>query len=416
MTPPRPLAASFLLAAATLSGPPARAQAPPIAEAVDAALTAGDLAGAEARAADAFKVDPKDDAARFALGTVRFLRAVEARIQAFHRHGFHAGIFGAAGITNLPIPPNEHPEPIDGKLARALVQTWVDDLARVESTLAPIGDGSDLKLPIHLALIRLDFDGDGKRGDDEVLGKVYAQFNRPANLNPDTAKNFVVAFDRGDVDWLRGYCHLLSAPAEVLLAHDFAAWFDRAGFNFFAGARPPEPFLAARPGDDKDFAGQILDAVAAIHQLRLPVVEPARMRAAHAHLAAMVGLSRSTWKHYLAETDDDREWIPNPRQTAATGTKVTAEVVDGWHQFLDAFGAILDGKALVPFWRGKAEGRGINLRRVFEDPRPFDLILWVQGVSAAPYLEEGPVIPPETWTRINRVFRGEFIGFALWFN
>ena len=45
-----------------------------------------------------------------------------------------------------------------------------------------------------------------------------------------------------------------------------------------------------------------------------------------------------------------------------------------------------------------------------------DLILWVQGTAAAPYLEAGTVTQPEVWTRLLRVFRGEFIGFAIWFN
>jgi hypothetical protein len=58
----------------------------------------------------------------------------------------------------------------------------------------------------------------------------------------------------------------------------------------------------------------------------------------------------------------------------------------------------------------------VNLRRVFTEPRPFDLVLWVQGTAAAPYLENGPLTKPETWSRFQNIFRGEFIGFALWFN
>jgi hypothetical protein len=56
------------------------------------------------------------------------------------------------------------------------------------------------------------------------------------------------------------------------------------------------------------------------------------------------------------------------------------------------------------------------LRRVFDDPRPFDLVLWIQGTAAQPYIEEGPLTKKETWSRLQRVFRGEFVGFALWLN
>lgn len=60
--------------------------------------------------------------------------------------------------------------------------------------------------------------------------------------------------------------------------------------------------------------------------------------------------------------------------------------------------------------------RGVNVRQVFVEPRRFDLVLWVQGSAATPYLEEGPLSKPETWRRFQEVFRGEFIGFAIWFN
>ena len=76
---------------------------------------------------------------------------------------------------------------------------------------------------------------------------------------------------------------------------------------------------------------------------------------------------------------------------------------------------LLAGRKLVPFWRD-AGGRGVNLRRVFTEPREFDLVLWVQGTAAVPYLEAGEVSTPEVWTRLKRIFRGEFLGFAIWFN
>ncbi len=162
---------------------------------------------------------------------------------------------------------------------------------------------------------------------------------------------------------------------------------------------------------------QILDLVAMIHLVRMPVAEPDRLKSALAHMEAMVALSRSSWKFILAETDDDREWVPNPKQgTVVPNVRVTAEMVEGWKGFLDEFESILQGKKLAPFWRGKQPRRGINVRRVLTEPRTFDLVLWVQGTAAAPYLEEGEISSTETWARLNRVFGGEFIGFALWFN
>ena len=73
------------------------------------------------------------------------------------------------------------------------------------------------------------------------------------------------------------------------------------------------------------------------------------------------------------------------------------------------------GRKLLGHWR-VSDGRGINLSRVFTEPRDFDLVLWIQGSAAAPYLEQGDVSRREVWNRLQNVFRGEFIGFAIWFN
>jgi hypothetical protein len=86
-----------------------------------------------------------------------------------------------------------------------------------------------------------------------------------------------------------------------------------------------------------------------------------------------------------------------------------------WQEFLDEADAILAGKRLVPHWR-LAEGHGINLCRVFLEPKKMDLVRWVQGAAIVPYVEKGECTSPETWRRIQRAFRGQFIGFAIWFN
>jgi hypothetical protein len=94
---------------------------------------------------------------------------------------------------------------------------------------------------------------------------------------------------------------------------------------------------------------------------------------------------------------------------------VTAEMIAGWKEFLDEAERILAGRRLVPHLR-LAKGRGVNLRRVFLEPRPFDVVRWVQGAAAVPYVEEGKCTEPDTWWRLQRTFRGNFIGFAIWFN
>ena len=80
---------------------------------------------------------------------------------------------------------------------------------------------------------------------------------------------------------------------------------------------------------------------------------------------------------------------------------------------MDEFEALLKGDKLIPHWR---LAKGINLRRVFTEPRTFDPILWAQGSAALPYVENGPMTTAETWNRITRIFGGNFLGYAIWFN
>lgn len=229
----------------------------------------------------------------------------------------------------------------------------------------------------------------------------------------------LVAFDRGDVAWLRGYCHLLMALAEFFLAHDGQELFDGAGFIFFANVETPHKFLKTlgqAPGGFWDIGGvDFLDIVAFIHLVRLPVQERERMKSALAHLEQVMKLSKESWKFILDETDDDYEWIPNPLQRGSLGIRVDEQMVSSWLEFVEESEALLAGKRLVPLWRGE-ETRGINLRRVFMEPRPFDLVLWVQGTAATPFLEEGDLTRKDVWTRLQRVFGGELLGFAVWFN
>ena len=92
---------------------------------------------------------------------------------------------------------------------------------------------------------------------------------------------------------------------------------------------------------------------------------------------------------------------------------VTQAQVDGWLHALDDFDAVLDGTKLVPHWRFS---QGFNLKRVFFEPRDFDLVLWVAGYGAVPYLEDGPTLSISDWNQWNHAFNGNFLGYALWFN
>ena len=236
----------------------------------------------------------------------------------------------------------------------------------------------------------------------------------------------MIGFDRGDVSWLRGYCHFVAAWGELLLAVDGQRAFDCSAHLLFEKVETPHTFLleTRRAFDENPLENVVLfsDIISFFHQMmRLPIKEPTRTKAALAHLEAGISQAKEMWKFILAETDDDNEWIPNPRQTGVLGVKVTQEMVDVWLETLDEAEQVLQGKKLIPFWRGKAGERGVNLRRVFTEPRTFDPIEWIQGTAATPYLEKGPLTKladPRTADRLNKAFGGpfNFIGFGFWFN
>ncbi|MDP1563230.1 MAG: hypothetical protein Q8M16_17760 [Pirellulaceae bacterium] len=361
---------------------------------------------------------PDDDEARFRLDVAQFLQTLEVLGQAWHRHGQVDGFLTSmVPLLRLDVPENPQPEPITYEQFRMIIQQTLDRLQVSEATLASI-KSNDVALELDLLSISMDWEADQKVDRHDNLLRSFRQVigNR---VPMDPARGFVVRFDAADVQWLRGYCQLLMAMCEFGLAYEQEDFWNVTARRVFSQAQTPFDFLNEEPRiDDNWDMNLILDAIAGIHQLRFPIREPERMPRALAHVKQTIQLSRDMWKLVEAETDNDREWIPNPRQKPPfPGAEVSKEMIAGWHDFLDEAEAILEGKMLVPFWRGTNRQRGVNIHRFFVEPTDFDLLLWFHGSGAADYLQEDlPVTTPETWRRFERIFRGEFIGFAIWFN
>ncbi len=390
----------------TAAGPLASAAVEPRPEKY---LVNGRLVDAEKELSGRLAKTPKDDTVRFALGAARFLRGLERLGQNLYRYGLRDQAFLGqfVPIVRLPFSGNPHPETLSYEKSRTIVQAWIADFEKAETTLAPIADPA-VALPVELNLVRLDVAGDGTK-----MMSVVEIVTRLMNRQPGRHA-MLVRFDRADVAWLRGYCHLLEALGEILLAHDGRELFEHTGQVFFTRVETPYKFLLAKPNGENEFWASLPDMIAVIHLLRLPVIEPARMQAALGHLQQMLAMSREMWKFALAETDDDHEWIPNPKQKSVVGIAVSQQMVDGWLGFLDEADALLAGKRLIPFWRNSE--KGVNLRRVFTQPRTFDAVLWFQGTAAVPYLEEGHKTRPDVWERLWRAFEGDLFLFAAWFN
>lgn len=412
-------------------------------------LAAGTLAEGDAALAAILAADATNDDARFGLGVIRFVDAIENLSEGLYRYGLKAPDAVVLPVVRLPVPPNPDPEPVTYAAFRELLLGFVADLGRAEETLAGIAS-DEARLPLDLLEIRYDVNGDGTVGEDERFAEIIAVVTGldvgdlaegggeiagdppvgplgkdkptlpapPVAAPASDASATTLGFDRADAIWLRGYTHVLMAFGEFLLAHDWQETFDTTFHLFF----PDSSFAFAdaldrRRVDPTGFlgdAGPIADFVSFVHLIRWEPTEPERMSAALAHLKSVIALSRETWEAVGRETDDDREWLPGPHQTSPFAElPVDAERLAAWHEVLDEADAILDGERLIPHWRFR---EGINFRRIFEEPGTFDLVLWITGPAALPYLKEGVETSGEDWARIDDILRGGLAAYAAWFN
>ncbi len=378
-------------------------------------LEAGDLAAAEKRARQA--ADAGDNQGRFAAAVATLLHGVEQGAAEARRHGLRPPEvlqwIGPIPHSPLGAAPTEPRETRYGDV-RGWAESSLALIARADADLAAI-DG-DFKLPLRLFRAGIDLDGDGTLTDDERLAGLLP-FEVPdldGERDAVAPGDLVIAFDRADAEWLRGYCQFLMGTLEFVLAHDFEPFFNHAAHLFFARPVTPFPFMAEEQAD----YNRIMDAVVSIHLLRFEVVEPERARRSLQHFENVLKQTRLTWKRVAAETDSDREWLPAPNQQAFMPTiSVTPEAIAAWDRALGSLEDVLAGRKLMPFWRGApSETRGVNLRKVFSAPRTFDVLFWHQGTAALPYLEDGQVVEKELWEDMHAVWSGDLFLYALSFD
>jgi hypothetical protein len=395
------------------------------------------------------RAEAGDQEARFGVGFVRFVRGVESFAQMLYFHGLAAPETGPMGpALALPVPINPDPTPLDYNTVRGILEAVVFNFDVAGEDLIKAGEG-DYVVLIDPLKVRIDVNGDGASEDTETIGQVLSrafgmtrpevtpvpvdppattvpgrggrgQGSRPApsaSTPPATLDvDSTIGFDRADAVWLAGYGEVLAAQADFLLAHDFSMFVNSTFHRLFPKAGLPMQeyaeggMLVLDPATDTAIA----DAIAGIHTLNWPVVEPDRLKRALERAHRILDLSRQNWEAILAETDDQRELVPSPSQTSIVPEgRVTDEVVAAWMATLDTTEQILNGELLIPHWRFK---QGFDLKAYFETATRTDLVMLLTGYDAIPYLKEGPIATAESFAEANRVFGENFLGYAFWFN
>jgi hypothetical protein len=175
---------------------------------------------------------------------------------------------------------------INQKYLRQTLGEGEAELAAVEADLAVAARRSGLSLELCLACWDLDWNGNGRIDDrDRRLLEIEEDADGHPLPEGDPRRRPTFRFDDGDLAWARAFVSFERAALDVLLAYD---WTEAAGFARRRRERPTRVVIR--------------------------LVEPARIAAAKQRLLEGLAQSDACRRAYLAETDDDREWVPSPRQ------------------------------------------------------------------------------------------------------
>lgn len=421
-----------VLAAAVLL--PVTVQASETGELLASHLYAGSIGAGQA--ALAAGKDAGEPEACFGWAMLGLAGALEGLAQDFYRYGGTAPDTPAAamllgiGEAEPPVVLNPAPEALRYPALRTVLSDFRTDLAAAQAAFVCGGaDGADYVLPIDLLKARLDFNGDGTTAPEETLATVLLPL-LGQDFVPDTAiaplgktkrkgppvQDGTLGFDPADAIWLAGYTKLVGAQLDWLMAHDFEDFFNAYLHRVFPQADLPMQGMDGVGSlvMDPDSDASIADIIAGIHTLNFPVIDKALLASIPDQLKQVTALSRRNWELILAETDDDREVIPNPDQTSLLdGMPVTAAGVAAWRETLDVLDQIIDGQLLIPHWRF---AQGFDLKAYFDSAERTDLVMLLAGQDALPFLKDGPIADAESFAAGNAAFGDAFPNYAFWFN
>lgn len=256
------------------------------------ALRAAKFADAERAAASALGQDPHN--ARAAA-----VRAIATYQQAGERLVTDLGELVVHGIGS---------KGFDHELGRLMWRAFLDRLAAVERDLAIADRDPAFALELCLACWEHDWNRSGEidDGDRTLFELEYDGTAAPSDgMAPelpagDPRRRPTYRFDAGDIAWARAMTAFQRAIAELVLAY---RW-NEADKLF---------------GDDD------------VERITLRLGDAAGVVRAHRLILDGLAHSDRSRAAYLAETDDDREWVPNPRQKSyAMPLAVTPDLYATW--------------------------------------------------------------------------------------
>jgi len=351
-----------------------------------------------------------NDETAFILGGVQFLRGLEAMMQA--RWDNNADGFALMPGMRADLPPNPDAKSFDPAFFEKALKDGLTQFARAERSLSRASE-REFAVTVRLTDLWFDVNRDGAPQEWERLTSIMGDMGTDAEDGFDG----LIRFDSADADWLAAYNHLLSGMSETALAVDPTPAIKRV-YDARAKMEKLGPMFLDQTGFAQD---DWLDMAVTFLLALKGEPDKARAKKAHSHFLSMIEHNKAFWSEVMEETDNEREWLPNPSQQAAFGIEVTEEVAAGWQDVLAEIEEILTGEALVPYWRvtngyGAEQGVGLNIKKLFLEPGDMDPLIWIQGEGALPYLETGKIATMRSWNRFSRMTRGDGLLFSVWFN
>ena len=236
-----------------------------------AALRRGDFDVAEEQAASLIASDQGNADAQLVWALAHFRGAMQQLnidVRTVAIAGFEAGGF-------------------NHRYMRSSLQQTGEALEAVDRALAVASSQPAISLELCLACWEVDWNHN-RRIDraDRLLFQMEIDAAGEEIPDGDPRRKPTFRFDHGDVSWARAFVSFQRAALELVLAYDWDAI---------------DTLLRSRRRDLPK-------------ELTIRLKSPERVANARALILDGLRFSAESRQRYLLETDDDREWLPNPRQ------------------------------------------------------------------------------------------------------
>lgn len=296
------LAALAALAAGCSGSPaPSLASRQKAAESAVAALQRGSFERAGELARDRAAVDSENPYSRLVTAVTRYKKSM-------HQLALDGRTVVIGGLES-------------GNLNQKYLKTTLTDaeadLAAVEEDLAVVAREPAFAVELCVACWEIDWNGNGRVDDrDRLLFQIEQDENGEEIPEGDPRRKPTFRFDHGDIAWARAFVSFQRAALDVLLAYD---WTDVAKIAMSRRDRPDE--------------------------IVIRLVDGGRIDAARRRFLDGLAFSDASRKEYLAETDDDREWLPSPKQVNhPMPLPVDAALYDTWEGVTGDLERLVEGE------------------------------------------------------------------------